>query len=89
MKTEGYETVVPCMKQPKLMARTKIIWVMMRASTGSEERLKSDAMLYCNYFSIAQCDTSGCDEHPIDLKTKVLFWPGQARTGQAKTELLF
>ena len=44
MNTDGYETVVPWMKQPKLIARTKIIWVMMRASTGSEERLKSDAI---------------------------------------------
>ena len=36
-----------------------------------------------------QGDTSGCDEPPVDIKTQVLSYPGQARTGQDKTELLF
>ena len=26
-----------------------------------------------------QGDTSGCDEPPVDFKTKVPFWPGLAR----------
>ena len=42
MNTEGYETVVPWMKQPKLTANTNMIWVNLRASAGSEERLKYD-----------------------------------------------
>ena len=29
--------------------------------------------------SYIQGDTSGCDEPPVDIKTKVPFWPGQAR----------
>ena len=36
-----------------------------------------------------QGDTAGSSKPPIDFKTKVLLWPGQARLGQAKTELLF
>ena len=36
-----------------------------------------------------QGDTSGCDERPVDSKTKDPLWPGQARKDQAKTELLF
>ena len=36
-----------------------------------------------------QDDTLGCGEPPVDIKTKVPFWAGQARTDQAKTELLF
>ena len=30
-----------------------------------------------------QGDHSTCSKPPVDFKTKVLFWPGQARTGQA------
>ena len=36
-----------------------------------------------------QGDTSGCGEPTIDIITKVLFLPGHARTGQAKTEFCF
>ena len=30
-----------------------------------------------------QGDTSGCATSPVDFKTKVWLWPGQARQGQA------
>ena len=36
-----------------------------------------------------QGDLSACGESPVDFKTKVPFWPGQARPSQAKAELLF
>ena len=36
-----------------------------------------------------QGDTSGCDEPPVDFKTKVPFWPGMFWPSQAKRELLF
>ena len=36
-----------------------------------------------------QGDPSRCLKPPVDFKMKVLFWPGQVITGQAKTELLF
>ena len=39
--------------------------------------------------NVVQGDTSGCDEPPVDFKSKVPFWPNQARADQAKTELLF
>ena len=32
-----------------------------------------------------QGDTSGCAKPPIDFKTKVQLWPGQARIGQSGT----
>ena len=35
-----------------------------------------------------QGDTSRCFKPPVDIKTKVLFWPGQVRVGQALTRLL-
>ena len=50
----------------------------------SHQNLVADMMVHS-----VQGVTSDCAEPPIDIKTKVLFWPGQARTGQAKTELLF
>ena len=34
-----------------------------------------------------QGDHSPCAKPPVDFKTKVRFWPVQARTGQAKAEL--
>ena len=36
-----------------------------------------------------QGDTSGWAKPPVEIKTKVLFWPGLAWRGHAKTELLF
>ena len=36
-----------------------------------------------------QGDTSGCAKPPVDFKTKVPLWPGQASPCQAKMELLF
>ena len=36
-----------------------------------------------------QGDHSACGEPPVDFRTKFLVWPGQARPGQAKAELLF
>ena len=36
-----------------------------------------------------QGDKAACANPPVDLKTLVPLWPGQARTSQAKTELLF
>ena len=36
-----------------------------------------------------QGDHSTCAKPPVDFKTKVPLWPGQARAGQAKTELLY
>ena len=36
-----------------------------------------------------QGDTSGWAKPPVDIKTKVSFWPGLAWPGQAKTKLLF
>ena len=36
-----------------------------------------------------QGDNSTCSKPPVDFKTKVLLWPGQARPAQAKMELLF
>ena len=35
-----------------------------------------------------QSDNYTCSKPPVDFKTKVPFWPGQGRTGQAKAELL-
>ena len=35
-----------------------------------------------------QGDTSGCFKPPVDIRSKVQFWPGLAWLGQAKTELL-
>ena len=35
-----------------------------------------------------QGDTSGCDEPPVDIKTKVPVWPGQDRPGQNGTFVL-
>ena len=34
-------------------------------------------------------DASRCLKPPVDFKTKVSFWPGLARVGQVKVELLF
>ena len=39
--------------------------------------------------AVVQGDNYTCSKPPIDFKTKVLFRPGQGRTGQAKAELLF
>ena len=36
-----------------------------------------------------QGDHSTCSKPPVEFKTEVPFWPGQARTGQAEAELLF
>ena len=36
-----------------------------------------------------QGDHSTCSKPPVDFRTKVPFWLGQARTGQTKAELLF
>ena len=36
-----------------------------------------------------QGDNSTCAKPPVDFKSKVPLWPGQARAGQAKTELYF
>ena len=36
---------------------------------------------------IVQGDHSTCSKPPVDFKIEVPFWPGQGRTGQAKTEL--
>ena len=36
-----------------------------------------------------QGDTARWFKPPVDINTKVPFWPGQVRAGQAKTELLF
>ena len=36
-----------------------------------------------------QGDPSRCLKSPVDFRTKVPFWPGQVKTGQAKTELMF
>ena len=36
-----------------------------------------------------QGDTSGWFKPPVDIKSKVPFWPGQVRAGQAKMELVF
>ena len=40
-------------------------------------------------FKALQGDTSRWPKPPVDFKTKVPLWPGQARLGQARTELLF
>ena len=40
-------------------------------------------------FVALQGDTAGSCKPPVDFKTKVLLLPGQARPGEAKTELLF
>ena len=42
-----------------------------------------------NLIDIVQGDESCCQKPPVDFKTKLPFWPGQARTGEAKAELLF
>ena len=36
-----------------------------------------------------QGDNSTWSKPSVDFKTRVPFWPGQARTGQTKAELLF
>ena len=36
-----------------------------------------------------QGDPSPGAKPPVDFKSKVPLWPGQARAGQAKTELYF
>ena len=33
---------------------------------------------YHNVYMYIQSDTSGCGEPPVDIITKVLFWPGQS-----------
>ena len=40
---------------------------------------------YCLW---VQGDHSACAKPPVDFKTKVPLWPGQARADQAKAELL-
>ena len=45
----------------------------------------SDLKMY--YF--IQGDHSAFAKPPVDFKTKVPLWPGQARAGQVKVELLF
>ena len=59
--------------------------------TDTEGANYTAASIPGNYKShlIVHGDTSGCDEPPVDFKTKVPLWPGQTRTGQAKTELQF
>ena len=43
----------------------------------------------CDIIIIIQGDTSCWFKPPVDIKTKVPFWPSLPWTGQAKTELLF
>ena len=40
------------------------------------------------YTMSIQGDHSACAKPPVDFKTKVPLWPGQARADQAKAELL-
>ena len=40
-----------------------------------------------SYSDPSQGDTAGCLKPPVDFSTEVLFWPGLAWPGQAKTEL--
>ena len=42
----------------------------------------------CDY-TIVQDDTSRRPKPPVDFKTKVPLWPGQAKPGQPKMQLLF
>ena len=58
-----------------------------RLSKGSEESLPREVCKYCELH--LQGDNYTCSKPPVDFKTKVPFWPGQGRTGQAKAELVF
>ena len=40
------------------------------------------------FFTDVQGDTSRCAKPPVDIKTKVPLWPGQARPGQNRTFVL-
>ena len=60
--------------------------VLREAITWKSTQLSSSLTLKTDKI---QDDTSGCGKPPVDIKTKVWFWPGQARPGQAKTKLLF
>ena len=42
-----------------------------------------------NYKISLQGDRAACAKPPVDFKTCIPLWPGQARTSQAKTELMF
>ena len=46
-----------------------------------------DKWLLCK-LKVIRGDHSARDEPPVDFKTKVSLWPGQARAGEAKAELL-
>ena len=46
-------------------------------------------ILKCKFCHLVQGDPSLSSKPSVDIKTKVPFWPGQARTGQTKAELLF
>ena len=58
--------------------------VQVGSKQDGGERMKMKCVDRC-----VQGDHSTCSKPPVDFKTEVPFWPGQARTGQAKAELLF
>ena len=55
---------------------------------STEPREQPDMSPCVNEEKIQQGDHSACAKPPVDFKTKVPLWPGQARAAQAKVELL-
>ena len=54
----------------------------------SKSKLPYNILYMAKVHSKIQGDHSTCAKPPVDFKTKVPLWPVQARTGQAKAQLL-
>ena len=47
--------------------------------------------LFWTYTKVDKCSKIDLSQFkpPVEFNTKVMYWPGQVRAGQAKTELMF
>ena len=60
----------------------------LKSTLTSPQVLYGTSCTYIDYPIHVQGDHSACAKPPVDFKTKVTLWPGQARADQAKAELL-
>ena len=82
-----------------IVLEVHLSWETVPAATSLLARMWSDSCYIVAFHEGTKIDSSHLNEgtgwpfnllkKSVDFKTKVLFWLGQARTGQAKAELLF